>query len=177
MDQITLQIDVQDQSTIGLLSRIRLALLPTTLQEFMRVGVQTWLVKRIEDRFTSEGDDASGKWAPLRWSTQHIRSQLGYGAEHPINVRTGALKNWLTSGGTTAVNGADVSFTLPRASGDAELLHKLKIAQVGTTSFPGTHSRKVLAMSEVDYAGILERLNSWFVTEIGRPFSEGMVPV
>lgn len=56
------------------------AALPTIRAEHRRV-------------FTSEGSSGRGKWAPLAPATRRQRARLGYPPAHPIQVRSGALRD------------------------------------------------------------------------------------
>jgi len=58
-----------------------------------------WRLRRnVERHFRGEGT-SKGSWASLSLATQLQRSRMGYPPEHPILVRTGALKRSLVQKG------------------------------------------------------------------------------
>lgn len=168
MDGITLSIDVNPTDTNAVLELIGMALVPTTLQEFLRVEAWSWLMERLRQRFASEGDDVTGKWAELRYSTQRLRAALGYGMDHPINIRTGQMYNWLQHSSKTEPEAGGAVLQIPGDDAAGSLADKLRVAQAGQAANPRVVKRPVLGMNATDAAGILERFNSWFITEVAR---------
>jgi hypothetical protein len=56
-----------------LLDRLMVTLSPEGLAAFLGSTVEPYFRKRAAIRFRDEGDDVSGKWAPLLESTKEIR--------------------------------------------------------------------------------------------------------
>lgn len=142
----------------AMLLAVDTALNPVAIAGFLGAEVDPWLRTRARSRFASEGDDAVGQWAPLKESTQDIRSQLGYGASHPINVRTGELENYITGG----PNRLDVapwgaSLTFPNGNTPGDLKEKVEIAQIGGGD-RNTVPRPVLGLSNTDLTFVLGAL-------------------
>lgn len=110
------------------------------------------LQDRASDRFDTEGDTASGRWADLKPFTESTREALGYGGSHPINVRTGQLRAWLTSnmGELRTAGGQTALLEWPSAPPMAnELIDKLQVAQQGLQN-PKTVARPVVAVDAFD---------------------------
>lgn len=131
------------------------------LATFMGLGVGPWVKERAQDRFASEGDDASGKWAPLKDTTVEIRENGPWGVEgaHPINKRTGELEAYITqsSFGITSIPGA-AALTYPdKPPKSPAIKQKLSTAQKGRKS-PSTIARPVLALGERDLAQVMTML-------------------
>lgn len=181
----TLNIQVDPHEVQILLDRLKLILQPTTLEEFLRVGAAPVLKERAVERFNQEGDDASGKWAPLRFSTQNIRFFEGHNPVWPINVRTGDLRNYVTeSNGLALGNGEGATLEWPWPDPSGELMAKFITAQKGkgaqarftagsgfvsqNAAFGATVPRPVVAADETDAELIVSALRLWFATEIAR---------
>lgn len=100
-----------------------------SMWNFLERKVHPYLGKRIDDRFASEGDDATGKWEKLAFNTGRIRASKGFPAWHPINKRTGDLHRFVRD--TYRLQGGDdVTLTLPDG-GSREERRKLAVAQLG----------------------------------------------
>lgn len=133
---------------------------PPGLTTWMEADVDPWLRQRAQDRFTNEGDDVVGAWLPLSPYTQMIRQQMGYGADHPINVRTGELENYITSAGSIFETGVGVTLETPGGTVPPEMAVKIITAQQGS-SFPPTPPRPVLGVNERDLEAIMVTLANW----------------
>jgi hypothetical protein len=133
---------------------------PASLATFLRTGAEPILQGRASARFMAEGDDVSGPWAPLKSSTQAVRASQGYGPDHPINHRTGALEHWITRDpGDLVITPFEVDLLTP-SEGTSKLKKKLETAQSGSTS-PDTVPRPVLGFSEVDFIQIVMAFGGW----------------
>lgn len=141
--------------------------------------VDPWLQKRAEYRFGNEGDAASGKWKPLTAFTNEWRDLQGYPVEHPINVRSGALENWLTGvADGTFLGSSSMSGTyywpgvhLPY---DDFITAKLEVAQVGSPPgrnklFPNTTTppRPVVAIDSTDVLALLTSFHDFIEAFVG----------
>ena len=147
-----------DAGVQRMLEALDTALNPIAVAGFLGAVVDPYIRGRAADRFASEGDGASGQWAPLSPATQEIRDQMGYGASHPINRREGELEEFITQrkGGTTvAPYGASIRF--PASSPGGELRDKFEHAQAGGVSDSGKSfpARPVLAMDESDLTFVM----------------------
>ena len=141
-----------------MLDHIEAATSPVGLELFMQTTVEPWLRERAQQRFSNEGDDVVGKWEPLQPSTEMIRSQSGYGGDHPINVRTGDLEDYITQSPAlikTLPSGSALTYPGNKAGG--ELLAKVETAQ-GGKKYPFTVPRPVLGMNENDLLFVLTGL-------------------
>lgn len=164
---ISISIIGNDAGVQRMLFALDTALNPVAIAGFLGAQVDPWLRQRARARFADEGDDAVGKWAPLKESTQDIRSQLGYGPSHPINVRTQELENYITNG----PNRIDVapwgaSLTFPNGNTPGDLKEKVEIAQIGGGEY-NTVPRPVLGLSGADLTFVLGALAEHIQT-VGR---------
>lgn len=129
------------------------ALSPIGLAAFLYGVVGPWVQERAQERFASEGDDVSGKWAPLQETTVRIREDYGFEGSHPINKRTGELEEYITQGGVDVVSapGAAVLKFPGKEPATKGLREKLSTAQRGRAN-PQTVARPVLGLNERDLA-------------------------
>jgi hypothetical protein len=148
-----------DRGVQAMLNTIDSALSPVGLAAFLYGQVGVWVKQRAADRFAQEGDDVTGKWAPLQQTTQDIRESYGYGGDHPINKRTGELEEYITQGQVWVTTGAGVGMLqYPKGVPSTKQLRaKLSTAQQGRTS-PQTVARPVLGLNEQDLSVILTML-------------------
>ena len=149
-----------------MLNSIDSALSPVGLAAFLYGAVGPWVKQRAADRFTSEGDDVTGKWAPLQQTTVEIRESYGFEGAHPINRRTGELEAYITEGevGVTAAPGIGVLKFPQNPPATKSGREKLKTAQKGRTS-PATVARPVLGLGERDLAQVVTMLAFHVQTE------------
>jgi hypothetical protein len=157
----TVQFIFHDEEVIALLQSVEVALSPMALSEFMAGPVASYLEVRVAERFASEGDDVTGKWAPLAAATQAIRSSLGYGSAHPINVRTGEMLEFVSTG-DAKVEAGGASYTMPGSSPQGDLAAKMELAQNGGVSESGRDipARPVLGLNMVDLEAVVGLLES-----------------
>lgn len=104
---------------------------PASLASFLAFNVRPYLHQRARARFTGEGDDASGPWASLRPATVAGRMAEGYGGEHPILVRTGELKHFVTETFRAWSHGNMAELSIPD-NPRGRLRHKFGSAQHGS---------------------------------------------
>lgn len=143
-----------------MLDRIDSALSPAGLAFFMHGAVQPWLIKRAKARFASEGDDASGKWAPLQQATVEFRESQGFEGSHPINRRTGELEAYITQSDVDVVSAPGVTslkFPGTNTKASKSIAEKMRTAQKGRTS-PATVPRPVIGLGERDLAAVMTEL-------------------
>lgn len=145
---------VHDEPVERMLRSLDTALNPVAIAGFLSGVVDPYLRGRAGSRFRNEGDDVVGKWMPLREATQTIRADLGYGAAHPINKRTGELEDYIVnSPNSLNIHPWGASLTLPgKAPSNSELRKKVVTAQAGMDR---TVPRPVLGMNERDLTFVL----------------------
>lgn len=144
----------------GVVAAIAVAFDPPAIHAWMSGPVTEFLVTRTTNRFATEGDDASGKWAPLAPATETIRATMGYGPAHPINVRTGQLRDWvLDASPEIIVSSGGASMRYPSDPPSGKLAAKVETAQHGGGSTGKAPPRPVMAISEFDAVGITELLH------------------
>jgi hypothetical protein len=154
---IELEINKKDLDTKLTLLESRLD--NTELATWMRGDLVQHLQDRASSRFAAEGDDAVGTWTPLSPITELIRSAKGFSPAHPINVRTGDLKNFITSDdGSISASGGGLQLEFPDNPPTGELLDKLATAQTGKSN-PKTPMRPVIALGLTDYNEIMDLLS------------------
>lgn len=142
-----------------MLETIDSALSPVGLAAFLYGSVAPWIKQRAEERFRNEGDDVSGKWAPLQETTIEFRENQGFGGAHPINKRIGELEDYITQGQISVTTGPGVGVLQfpgnPPRTGS--LREKMRTAQQGRSS-PQTVARPVLGLNEKDLGVVLTML-------------------
>jgi hypothetical protein len=143
----------------AMLETIDSALSPVGLAAFLYGSVGPWVKQRAEDRFKAEGDDVTGKWAPLMPATQEIRESYGFGGSHPINKRIGELEDYITQGQISVVTtpGLGVLKFPGNPPATASLKEKLSTAQKGRAA-PKTVPRPVLGLNEKDLTAVMTML-------------------
>lgn len=153
---------ISDADVQRVLTRLAFTTSAVGLSLFMRGSTHRYLTERAQTRFDQEGDSASGKWAPLREATQNWRSYYGFGEDHPINKRTGALEEYITRGKPEVFEeptGATLMF--PGPTNNTWLTKKMERAQAGDST---TVARPVLAFDTNDVAAILVSLSVFVIT-------------
>lgn len=159
-----------------MISHLDTALNPVAIATFLGGVVAPYLGERAESRFSNEGDDVVGRWAPLQASTEMFREQgrnqglWGVGDAHPINVRTHELELYITSGvgnTTPTPSGAILQYPNPSAGSSRSLREKMKTAQQGRQK-PRTVPRPVIGLNERDMTFVLMALAT-SIQKAGRP--------
>lgn len=148
------------------LGRLQRVLSPASIGAFLTTSAEQYLHNRAAQRFAHEGDDAVGQWQQLAFATQNIRSSQGFGAAHPINVRTGRLRDFIVNApGSLQIDPTGAMLTLPGSQPSGELGEKFQTAQQGKP--PRTPARPVLAMSATDLAGVMSLLEVFIRSGVG----------
>lgn len=158
---VALEVLVEAESVEVVLARLDAAVSPEGLYYFLAGEVAPWIKSRAEKRFASEGDDVSGKWEELAPSTQDRRMNGDWpvGPAHPINVRTGELRDYIV-GSDPLIVASEVVSTLTYPGNEPRtrsLTEKMTTAQVGRTT-PRTSPRPVIGISETDLAYVMGAL-------------------
>ena len=166
-----IDIDIQADDVFHILDRLDTAFSPEGMSRFMATQALPHLRARAKGRFEGEGDDASGKWAPLKDSTVSIRaSGIRTGLwpdilpDHPINQRTGIMHDYIVKGRAEIMT-TDASTTMffpGRRPPTPQLMKKVQRAQQGDRR---TQPRPVLAISQVDVNELSVRL-AYFIGRV-----------
>lgn len=162
---------IGDSKAVDLMiTRLEYLLGPLGMSAFLVGQVTPYLKARAANRFANEGDSVSGPWPALSPVTVSIRNSLGYGGDHPINRRSGALERWVTGSTPTLVTSPVLSvLTYPGNPPSGRLKDKVVTAQTGQMAgrTSGTVPRPVLGMDATDYVAILGML-ALSVEAVGR---------
>jgi hypothetical protein len=136
------------------LDRIMAAVSSQVMDRFFKSDIEEWFVRRGRMRLQAEGDDASGKWRPLKASTIRLRRTKGFGPG-PINRRTGQMDRWLLGGNLRGGPiGDGVEYKFPGDPPTGELLTKVARAQLGDYR---TVPRPILAINETDLETVMRK--------------------
>jgi hypothetical protein len=149
---LNIQFVIDDKDLNRTLHGLETAHTPQALAKFMTRTVGPYLQERARLRFRNEGDDVSGKWAPLSQTTNAFRESSGFPPDHPINQRTHRLEQYITgtrAGVAPTTDGAQLTF--PAVPPDGVMAKKVATAQYGKAK-PRTPARPVLGINETDIA-------------------------
>jgi hypothetical protein len=158
---VNVVIEVNSRQVMDMLSKLNTSLDPTNVAVWMGATVHPWLEGRAKNRFSGEGDDVSGKWLPLKPATHKFRMNMQppVPPEHPINVRTHELINYITGSPPSVVPHAlGATLTFPGRKPFGELKKKVETAQAGRNQ-PATEARPVIGMNERDLLAVLTDLS------------------
>lgn len=161
---VGVDIDVDKFEVEKLLSSAVYAAAHPASMEMFGERAADYLEERTATRFVNEGDDAAGRWLPLRPATERIRVNLGYEPDGPINVRTTELFQWAVYSADVQPIPGGVEITKPDIDSMPEsAVEKLVTAQQGRDSnpmIPGatTPPRPVVALSEADAVALVKEL-------------------
>ena len=134
------------------------ALNPIAIAGFLGAQVDPYIRTRARQRFRDEGDDVTGKWAPLQEATWNWRMNNGYPPEHPINRRTGELEEYVTqSRSDLNYHTVGAVLKMPGDPPSGELKDKVTTAQSGRAD-PNTQPRPVIGMNERDLTAVMTML-------------------
>jgi hypothetical protein len=165
---MALRVTVFAEPTLNVINAVDEATSGYGLGQFLDLQVQPYLAREIIERFSVEGDEKSGSWAPLKEGTQAIRSELGYPPEGPINERTGELLKSLIEDYDLEVIENSAILQVP-GNEPQEIEDKLQTAQMGRDPNPipyfgPTPPRPVLAVDESDLEALLLLLRNQIIT-------------
>lgn len=142
-------------TAIPLLERLESRLSDPSIGAFMHGILAPLLQAQSAAKFSSETGH-TGKWRPLKQSTQEVRRSQGYGPSSPINVRKGTLKSFATSaGGNVRHEGLAVAMEWPDgvSMNSTPLMYSYHTAQAGSSRW-GTPARPVVGLTTGDIAAI-----------------------
>lgn len=181
MSGIHMTVFVDDKDTNRALQALWWTLSGNSLAKFHKSFTERWLQERASARFMSEGDDASGRWAPLTDSRMDIRENQGYLA-WPINEASGDLYDYITKTPGDVTFGANWSAFFfpgnPRNPGERAKLetaqkgrpagNPMPDGQGGTKPSPSaTPARPVAALGAVDMIHTMTALELFIVSGVG----------
>lgn len=179
MSDIQIDVVVESGNANALIDHLLERTSNNSLRNFLASKVWPFERLRIQHRFANEGDSAVGQWQQLRLATMRIRQFQGYGPDHPINKRTGAMERHLTNSFVLDEVGAGVRLKIPGSPGNKDMQSKLRMAQGGGggrasgggsagmfragTSGPNAiaPARPVLGLDEIDSIAMQESLLDW----------------
>ena len=158
---VEMQMTGDAKQVAHMLNRLYVSIDPTMLTLFLGSTVETYLTKRAQNRFRSEGDSAvGGPWEQLHEATWAYRSAQGYGSQHPINIRTGEMENYIVgTPGRAYPHSLGATLIYPGTPPKGELKKKVETAQIGRSARPVTDPRPVLGMDETDLTAVLTSLS------------------
>lgn len=164
-----------DSSQVDLLEAgLQRALSPTSIEGFLLTKAAGYLQEITGINFAHETSRDGQAWEPLHDATNAIREQDGYSPEHPINERTGELREWLTNSHGDVAPGLDGAELTWPSEGDPDAERKLQVAQQGSKRgenplFPSsaTNPRPVIGAGEVDLAILLALLGDHLISSLG----------
>ncbi len=147
-----IRVNVNSREVERMLEKVQDSLSPTGLDSFFNQRLAPFFRRRVSDRFAGEGDDASGEWAPLSNATVKIRESMGYPGAHPINVRSGSMKEFLEKAqGQTFPSEGATTFVFPGRSPGGKISERILNAQTGENGREKKNPvRPVLAVNPVD---------------------------
>lgn len=156
MKEFRLDVEILDQDIVRIIHKLS----DESLARWMKDDALDIIEGRTERRFEAEGDDASGKWAPLTHDTQRIRSSQGYMPDHPILERSGELREAvLTSKGNLTVDPSGVMLEWPGGINTPDNSKHIAYAIAQKGSLPNkTVSRPIAAADDTDMILLMESL-------------------
>lgn len=167
-DAFLVNIVVDATRPISAVDRIDTAIGPTHVAIGLKGGVVQYLQERMKDRFAGGGDDVVGEWEPLAPATLNIKENTGT-RNSGINIRTGALYDWITEADGTLIDptGETQILEWPGAPpARSELTDKLWNLQFGSDD-PPADPRPLIGANSTDLAAILTILGSFIFAEAG----------
>jgi hypothetical protein len=179
-------IEVDEEQVLNMLFRLDVATSQIGFASWATTEIDPWLQMRARDRFKGEGDGASGKWRSLSTLTQEWRFMQGYPASHPINVRSGALRDYVESAdGQWLSEGHEggryvwPEVALPYTNYIAAKLHTANVGRRRGENrlFPNasTPKRPAVVADQTDLRALLESYANYVETFVGE--SAGVVTV
>lgn len=157
-------ISIDDADVTQMFVRLDAAISPLGLATFFEERVDPYLQMRMRERFAQEGDDVTGPWDQLAYSTEEYREAGGYDRSHPINRRSGEMEDYLTENALIAPLGSGAFLQTPGRQATGELATKVKTAQQGKSK-PFTRPRPVMGMNVRDKTEIMMLL-AYFVGDV-----------
>lgn len=130
------------------------AISPEAIAQHHAATTTGFLKNRVLSRFESEGDDVSGKWAPLSDYTVQDRAARGFPPAHPILRRTGALRKWVMDS-PPATTGETFMWPSKLPPNNSHIAFAYWGAQVGRSNMP---RRRIVVVNMADFLTIRQLL-------------------
>ncbi len=164
---------VDDAEVTQALANLRHAVSPSSLEQFLTGEAEPYVKERAEARFKRQGDDRSGRWAPLAEWTKNERESLGFGRSRPINIRTGELQNYILNSPSRHGSGGGQAYVILPGPADSSERQKFKVAQQGMKkNHPPfkrpVPARPVLAINEIDNRQVMRKFHRWLEGSLER---------
>jgi hypothetical protein len=155
---------VDSAAARAMMTALELRMQSPAMAAFMQTAAVPYIQQRIAARFAGEGDDVVGKWHPLALETEVIRIRHGYPGPHPINVRTGQMRAFLTGSVGDVMSSSGVTqLAYPSQAGmGGNLARKIMTAQLGS-QFPTTPPRPVLGFNMNDNIALTAMLSGYLI--------------
>lgn len=162
MFEIEVEMDFNDSVRINrLINGLSAGMSGAGLTTLLSQEVQPYLHHRAWQRFMTQGDDASGRWAPLTETTQKFRrfyakrDGLKIQPDFPINERTTQLRDYVTQSFDILKTEQSARLAIPstKTSGYGRFIsRKLRHAQLGGIGLNGDRfpARPVAVISGKD---------------------------
>lgn len=166
---VEIQVDFDKAKLMAQMQAFMQIFYPASFALFLETVAHPIILKRAQDRFAREGDDASGKWGALSDVTARFREWQGVPGYHPINKRTGNLESWLMSANPDVdmtMSGAEYIWPGDMPNSDLTT-EKFETAQLGKSK-PATEARPVVAANVNDLRLIYDALGLWLNDEISK---------
>lgn len=169
------EVFVDETQVDAMMTRLEVALSPESFGTFLEGAASEHFHMRAEQRFVSEGDDASGAWANLRPRTIEERIYLGYGPG-PIQHREGDLEKYVIDDhGVIEQLGTTTQWTWPRGTTGSSLDEiKYAVAQTGRKRGATTQvKRPIVAMNTTDAGEVLAALEMHVLDQLASASAGG----
>lgn len=145
-------------------------------REFTVTRVHPYLAAAHKGYFERETAPNGQPWEPLSAATEQFRRVHGFPAAHPINVRTGKMRSFVTDrydleawlGGMSVGEVTKVRLTMPSLERDSTIAAKISRAQQGGISQFGNAfpARPVIGYAPADPTVITGMAATWFSSMI-----------
>lgn len=145
---IDVAITINDKVVNSRLDRMQYMLTGPVIGSLLQTTAVPLLREDARRRFSTEGASDGEKWVPLKQATIDIRRTRGF-APGPINVRTGLMRNYVTTAlGQTVSTPSYTQLTWPgtQPMDNSPLGYAYHTAQAGSSVW-GTPPRPVVRLS------------------------------
>lgn len=160
---IVIDMDIDPSQVDALFLMIAKRISGPGLLQFLEDRLDPYVRQRVSMRFAGEGDDVTGAWLPLTKATEKMRAAAGYPPAHPINVRSGEMRNWLLKNESQMKTfGGDALLIYPNVLPPGDVAKKVITAQLGHRA-SRTPPRPVVGLNRFDLAFTQAQLTKWIL--------------
>lgn len=151
---IDVAVVINDKTVNSRLARMEYMLTGPVIGAMLHSVAVPMLWEDAKRRFATEGRSDGEKWVPLKQSTLDIRRRRGF-APGPINVRTGLMRDYVTTALGQTVSTSDYTqLTWPGTPpSGGRLMYAYGTAQQGSSVW-GTPPRPVVRLSPKVIVGL-----------------------